>query len=214
MGYAIETPGFQGPVIEKIEGKRPFGTVREQPRMEDLHPGEDKGRHLPLSAPGEQAQRVHAEISPAAVAFGPHHRLEQQQRVHALGIPGNRKPVQRGLRPVEPQHVAINDEKGLLPHLSQSVADATPGLQKRFLEQNRHRRLFPLFQMGRYLFAQVKGINHHPADSSPFHMIEDMIEQGHAPHLHQWFGGFVGDGAHAVALAGGENHGRLRHGVL
>jgi hypothetical protein len=55
VGNSIEVVGFLGFVIEKVERKRSFWGVREQPRMENLHPGEHIGRRLLFSTPGEQA---------------------------------------------------------------------------------------------------------------------------------------------------------------
>src|SRR3546814_5079768 len=63
--------------------------------MEDLDAGVDEGRDLPLLPAAQTADGVHQVIPDALVAEGAAGRVQQQQRVHILVVPGGGQALQR-----------------------------------------------------------------------------------------------------------------------
>ncbi len=66
---AVEPAAFRRLVIDAVEGERPLWRGVEQPRVQDLHAGDDEGRDLALPAPaGKVRRRREREVAPFVFA--------------------------------------------------------------------------------------------------------------------------------------------------
>src|SRR3546814_64819 len=117
-------------VVESVQGEGPLGRALKEARMEDLDAGVDEGRDLPLLPAAQTADGVHQVIPDALVAEGAAGRVQQQQRVHILVVPGGGQALQRRRQAVEPADVAVEDEEGVGAELRQRLRHPAAGLQK------------------------------------------------------------------------------------
>ncbi len=62
-------------------------------------------------AAAQPARGVHVEVARSRVAMGAGERHQQQQRIHAIGVPQALHHAQRFLRPVDPEIVAVDDQE-------------------------------------------------------------------------------------------------------
>src|SRR6267142_6472857 len=101
--------------------------------MEELNTREEVGRDLALAAAARSSQRVEEVVAAALVADRRHGPLQQQDGIHLGGIEGAGEPEQCGILAVEPEHVAVDDEKRLAEQW-QGAGDAAAGVEQlRFL---------------------------------------------------------------------------------
>ena len=86
---AVEPPGFDGPVIENIQGKSLVRRTLEQPWVQHLDAGVQPWRDFTFLTPGHDAvPEGGAEIAQAGLALGLTGGMQQQQAVHGVIVPG------------------------------------------------------------------------------------------------------------------------------
>src|SRR5207244_13252096 len=106
-----EAAGALCAVVEEVERETPLGDAVEQPPVEELHAGEKVGGDLALAAPPRHPERVEKIVATALIADRVGGALEQQDRVHPRRIERGGEAGEGVVLAVEPEDVAVDDEK-------------------------------------------------------------------------------------------------------
>ncbi len=118
-----------GPVEQPDQREDSVGHAVEQAAVQQLDAGEQIGRDFALAAAARAPGRVEQIIAVAIIADSAHRALQQQHRVHPLGIEGAGQAQQCRLLAIEPEYVGVDDKKGVAEQ-RQGLRDPAAGVEQ------------------------------------------------------------------------------------
>src|SRR5229473_5098457 len=111
MHDRAKAAGAFGAIVEEVEREAPLGDAIEQPAVEQLYAAEEEGCDLTLAAPPRHPQGIEKIVAAALVADRIGGALEEEHRVHPRRVEGGGEADEGVILAVEPQDIAIDDEK-------------------------------------------------------------------------------------------------------
>ena len=131
-------------------------------------------------------------------------RIIRQHQMHRVGTVCH----QPGQVEVGPD-IAIHQHKGVIPQQGQRPANAAGGFQRgAFMGIDDGDAEAPaIAQGGGQPVAQPAGVDHQGVDAGVAQFFDVVLDQRLAAGLQQRLGSVVGEGPHALAVAGGQDHG-------
>ena len=104
--------------------------------------------------------------------------------------------------------IAVDQHKGGIPQQGQRPANAAGGFQRgTFMGIDDGNAKAPtIAQGGRQPVAQPAGVDHQGIDAPIAQFLDVVFDQRLAPRLQQGLGGVIGEGPHALAVTGGQDH--------
>ena len=122
-----QSVGRPGAVIEQVEREGPGGHSANRRGCRICTPANRYGTDLVVGAAARPAIGIEIEIAVTFIAEGAGRRLQQQQRVHAVVVPGGRQPRQGAAGAIAPDDVGIADiERRGCPEWSKAWATPPP----------------------------------------------------------------------------------------
>jgi hypothetical protein len=207
--YGVQAPRFFSAVEKPDQRENAVGNAGEGTAVQQLDASVEKGRDLTLAAATWATPRVDQIVAAALIADRRHGALQQQGCVHAFGIKSGGEALQGALLTVEPEHVAVDDKKGVIEQW-QRTRDAAASLQQLGFVGNLDAGVVAAGQLCGDHLGPVMHIDDDPFDPGQGEPVDRMIEQGAAVYLDKRFRNGFGHRPQPGAEPGGEHHRRSR----
>ena len=206
QGHAEQAPGLDRAIEEEVEREGALRRVVEQLRLHDRGASIDVGRQRPEDAAREAPVRIHVEVAQPVVAEALPRR-EKQQDVHLLRPPGLEEARQVLGLTLRPERIGVEDEE-FGAEERQRALDPASRLQERVaFVGDRDGEVGQTRDVILDHVGQVMDVDHDLAQPGLEQAPERVVDQGTSRDLHERLRPPIGDGPHALAEPGREDHG-------
>ncbi len=214
---AVQAPPRGQVLPDRHDGERPVRAVRDDGGVQRLEADVDVGgQGIGGIGVGQPALGVAVEALGPLEAVAAFAGRQQHGDVHLRGVEGVGQGLERGDLALDPGGVDVGHKDRIGPQQGQGVGDAAAGIQQAgALVGDQDLGAAPAGRQVRLnLVGEVVDVDDRAGHPRRRQAVEHVVDQGAAGHLDQGLGPVVGQGPHAGAEAGGQDHGGgdLRHG--
>src|SRR6516225_2083324 len=207
MHYRPEAPGPLGMVEQPDKREDAIRNTVEQPAVEQLNACEKIGGHLVLAAVARFSGRVEKIIAAALIPDCGYRPLQQQDRIHMIGIEFVSEAQQGVILAVEPEYVAVHDEKCVVEQW-QGAFNATARVEELGFLRDLDARSVAAAELCGNHPGLVVDVDYDPLDPDERQPVDCVIEQGTAVYLDERFRNSFGHRAQPRTKPGCQHHPR------